>query len=64
MVILMPRCRMAMGNCSLGLLLSQRRKFVCGFWTSKPSMIFCSAGSQLVIRWQFARKTQLPSLIP
>mmetsp|Transcript_21941 Transcript_21941/g.60905 ORF Transcript_21941/g.60905 Transcript_21941/m.60905 type:complete len:273 (-) Transcript_21941:4321-5139(-) len=60
----MPRCRIAMGNLSLGLLLNHRRKLSWGLAFSKPSMILSSSGSQLVMRWQLARKIQLPSRMP
>ena len=63
-VILIPRCRMAMGNAGLGLLLSQSRKFSCGCLLSNASISLSSVGSQLVMRWQLARNTQLPSRRP
>ena len=63
-VILMPRCRMAMGKWGEGLLDSQRRKSGWGFLASKPSTSLSRAGSQVVMRWQLARNTQWPPTMP
>ena len=64
MVILMPLCRMAMGKRGEGLLESHRRKSGWGLRASRPSTILSRAGSQLVIKWQLAKKTQWPAAMP
>lgn len=63
-VILMLRCRMAMGKAGDGDDDSQRRKRSWGRCCSKPSISLSSAGSQLVMRWQLARNTQWPCRRP
>mmetsp|Transcript_19251 Transcript_19251/g.73696 ORF Transcript_19251/g.73696 Transcript_19251/m.73696 type:complete len:298 (-) Transcript_19251:2197-3090(-) len=71
----MPRCSTEMGKLGCGLDESQRRKPGAGarpLRTSSPSatalaastyssMIFSMAGIQLMDRWQFCRKTHVPS---
>ena len=63
-VILIARCRIAMGKAGLGDDDSHSRNDSCGRRFSKPSIILSSVGSHDVMRWQFARKTQLPSFRP
>ena len=53
-----------MGKRGEGLLESHRRKSGWGLRASRPSTILSSAGSQLVIKWQLAKKTQWPAVMP
>mmetsp|Transcript_23989 Transcript_23989/g.77977 ORF Transcript_23989/g.77977 Transcript_23989/m.77977 type:complete len:244 (-) Transcript_23989:4898-5629(-) len=56
----MERWRMVSGKLGVGLDESQSRNISCGCLSSSASIIFWSSGSHEVMRWQLARKTQLP----
>ena len=59
-VILMPTCRMEIGNSGCGLLLSHNLKSGCGSSTCSCSTSLSSWGIQLKDKWQLAKNTQLP----
>lgn len=59
-VILMPTCRMEIGNSGCGLLLSQSLKSGWGSSTCSCSTSLSSCGIQLSDKWQLAKNTQLP----
>lgn len=59
-VILMPACRIVIGNSGCGEELSQSLKFGWGFSTCSCSTSLSSSGIQERERWQLARKTQWP----
>ena len=59
-VILMPTCRMEIGNSGWGLLLSHSLKSGWGSSTCSCSTSLSSCGIQLKDKWQLAKNTQLP----
>lgn len=59
-VILMPTCRMEIGNSGCGLLLSHSLKSGWGSSTCSCSTSLSSCGIQLSDKWQLAKNTQLP----
>mmetsp|Transcript_24166 Transcript_24166/g.61160 ORF Transcript_24166/g.61160 Transcript_24166/m.61160 type:complete len:213 (-) Transcript_24166:1062-1700(-) len=63
-VILMPFCRIPIGNLGCGAELSQRRNCGRGLRPGSCSIIFSSSFSQLIIRWQLASSTQCPLVMP
>mmetsp|Transcript_29052 Transcript_29052/g.63633 ORF Transcript_29052/g.63633 Transcript_29052/m.63633 type:complete len:267 (+) Transcript_29052:1953-2753(+) len=63
-VILMPRCKMPIGNLGWGEDESQSLKDGWGERVCSVSMSLSSSPSHDIIRWQLARRTQCPSLTP
>lgn len=66
LVILIPACRIAVGNCGLGYEVSQSLKSA---WVTlgsgeSSSQIFSSVDIQLTARWQFYRTTHRPCSTP
>lgn len=60
-VILMPVCRMAMGNSGWGEELNHSRKSGWHSWTCSSSTNLSSSHIQERDRWQLARNTQWPT---